>query len=66
MDLAGHFRCESGVDKALPLEAAPTMEGSGNDLDAKVGLAARAGACVSGMSLGLVDDFKPERIESAG
>jgi len=66
MDLARHFLCQSGVDEALPLEAAPALECSGNDLDAKVGLAARASTGVSGMALGLVDNFKPERFESAG
>src|SRR5690349_15755957 len=56
---------EDPVDEALPVDAGLAIEGCGDDLDPKVGLALRPGAGVARMPIAFVDDVEPFGRESA-
>ena len=63
MDLQGHFLLERGIDEALALQPALAVKGGRYDLYPEMRLAARARAGMAGMTVRLVHDFEPHRVE---
>ena len=66
MDRARHFLGQKRIDATLARDSAVAGKSRGDDLDMKMRLALRARAGMAGMTLGIVADDEPRRLQRGG
>jgi hypothetical protein len=65
MDRPGKLLGQRRIDGPLALDSAPAGKGAGHDLDSEMALATRPRAGMAGMTMGIVENFQPGRLEGA-